>query len=602
MRPTAPAFSSQLQLNTHNLPAFSLANGNPKERPYSTYLYRRGNLYYFRYTFPDAIKTKVGRAEFRISLKTAYLREAKHLAAALLGALKIVLTGDFMLTYQEIRSRIHRLLQEMLLRDGQQFGPRGVSIPELDLEISPVELYTSTLDLYRRTIADESLLLQLADSCVPQLIKKGLFTQEEVTEDNKILIARAFGEMEITLHDILRKKEEGDFLAEAHTLGPLLSSAAPAVSGSVGGTAVVEASAPTVLYSQAMEKYIQDKLDDGRWKEHSLPDHKNRLNAFLEIMGDLPVNGITDEEMREFRNTLRRLPPNRSRSKAYMGKSVAEILAMKPAKTLDVSTVNITVEAVGSLLEWCVNKRYTDHNPARGLQLRDTRQAIELRDPFSKEDLELIFAHPKFSRGEFKYPAYFWIPLIGLYTGMRLEEIAQMHCADVYESDSKGIWVFDINERGEDEHGFKKTVKNINATRLVPIHDDLLELGLLGYHKSVASKGHKRLFPELTKSQATAKYGKQPGKQFKAVVASVLDEHAKKSFHSLRHTFANFYKQRGWQNDAFRQLYGHEIPELSANQYGGKFPAELLYREVIAKLDYGLGLPEILMQAARGWG
>lgn len=202
-------------------------------------------------------------------------------------------------------------MQEMLLRDGQQFGPRGVNIPELDLEISPMELYTSTLNLYRRTMADESLLLELAERCVPQLIKKGLFTQEEVTEDNKILIARAFGEMEITLHDILRKKEEGDFLAEAHTLGPLLSSAAaPVASESAGSTIAVAASTPAVLYSQAMEKYIQDKLDDGRWKEHSLPDHKNRLNAFLEIMGDMPVNSITDEEMREFRNTLRRLPAN----------------------------------------------------------------------------------------------------------------------------------------------------------------------------------------------------------------------------------------------------------------------------------------------------
>ena len=134
------------------------------------------------------------------------------------------------------------------------------------------------------------------------------------------------------------------------------------------------------------------------------------------------------------------------------------------------------------------------------------------------------------------------------------------------------------------------------------MHDDLLKLGFLDYHRSVAANGHTRLFPELGKSQATAKYGKQPGKQFKSVVASVLEDHEKKSFHSLRHTFANFYKQRGWQNDVFRQLYGHEIPELSANQYGGKFPAELLYREVIAKLDYGLGLVEKLAQAARGWG
>ena len=428
-------------------------------------------------------------------------------------------------------------------------------------------------------------MLELADRCVPRLIEKGVFTPEEVTDDNRLIIAKAFGEMEITFNDILRKKEEGDFLAETQVLFTLPPSAPQPTASSA-----TEAPA-AVLFSQAMEKYIQDKLDDGKWKAHSLPDHKHRLDSFLEIMGDMPVSSITDDEMREFRNTLRKLPPNRSRSKAYAGKSIAEVLAMKPAKTLDIKTVNIAVEAVGSLLDWCVKKRFMDHNPAKGLQIRDKRQAIELRDPFSPEDLERIFAHPKFSQGEFKYPAYFWIPLIGFYTGMRLEEIAQLHCADVFEAPGAGgVWVFSINEVGEDEQGFGKTVKNINAVRLVPIHDYLQKIGLLGYHKSITAEGHKRLFPELAKTQATAKYGKQPGKQFKAVVTAVLDDHDKKSFHSLRHSFADFYKQRGWQNDAFRQLYGHEIPELSANQYGGKFPPDLLYREVISKLDYGLNL------------
>ena len=230
-------------------------------------------------------------------------------------------------------------------------------------------------------------------------------------------------------------------------------------------------------------------------------------------------------------------------------------------------------------------------NPAKGLQVMDTRQVIELREPLSVDDLRLIFNHPKFTAGKFKYPAYFWIPLVGLFTGMRLEEIAQLHCADLYEMN--GLWVIDINDRGQDEDGFGKTVKNRNAVRIVPVHSALVDLGLLTYHQAVSAKGRIKLFPELKKTNKVGKFGKQPGKQFKAVVDEVLSDAGKKSFHSLRHTFADFFKQRGLQSDVFRQLYGHDLPALAAKQYGSKFPPELMYREIIEKLEYGLDLSSL---------
>ncbi|WP_368356355.1 DUF6538 domain-containing protein [Desulfolutivibrio sulfodismutans] len=43
-----------------------------------TYLYLKGNLYYFRYAFPKALRDLLGHTEIRISLKTGYVREARH--------------------------------------------------------------------------------------------------------------------------------------------------------------------------------------------------------------------------------------------------------------------------------------------------------------------------------------------------------------------------------------------------------------------------------------------------------------------------------------------------------------------------------------------
>jgi hypothetical protein len=105
---------------------------------------------------------------------------------------------------------------------------------------------------------------------------------------------------------------------------------------------------------------------------------------------------------------------------------------------------------------------------------------------------------------------------------------------------------------------------------------------------------HIRLFPDLKRTDKTVKLGKQPGKQFSAVVDNAVEDAEKKSFHSLRHSFADFYKQRGLQNDYFRQIFGHDTPELGKKQYGSQIPPDVLYSEVIEKLDYGLDLSHLM--------
>ena len=179
---------------------------------------------------------------------------------------------------------------------------------------------------------------------------------------------------------------------------------------------------------------------------------------------------------------------------------------------------------------------------------------------------------------------------------MRLEEIAQLHCADIYESQTKGIWVIDINSNSLDELGRPKLLKNKNARRIVPIHSDLIQMGLLDYHTEISKNKNIRLFPELKKSEGAVKFGKQPGKQFKAVVTATLGEASGKTFHSLRHTFADFFKQRGLQNDYFRQVFGHELPMLAAKQYGEKFSPKILYENVIMQLDYSKSIEMVLSQ------
>ena len=588
-----------------------------------SYLYRKGNIYYFRYALPKRLREALGGTEIRLSLRTAYMRQAKKLADKLYDAVLKGLEGQQMLTLQEIKQRLALLVSDLAelqaatfesVKDSPVYGEPEEALSAQELCAMQKSLYQDTKrqkSYYAEWVADKCYH-PLTDSCDEKqcaeilakpfrseyffalyaerhaafLRDRGYFSQEEI-EENKAIIGKAFMQACLMFNDYVAADEEGNATKAQKILSEYINTAAPT------GLEPIPQITPAkqkLLFSEAVDRYATVKVREQSWKERNVQDILGRLKNFIDIIGDKAIEDIDRSDMRTFVETLQKLPPNRTGSKQYAGKAIAEILEMPHPKKLNVATVNTILESVVSMLEWYVREGILAKNPAKGLQVKDNRQAIELRDPFSREELERIFAHPKFTQGKFKHASYFWLPLIGLFTGMRLEEIAQLHCTDLYPVKDSSLWAIDINDTGTDEAGHAKSLKNKNARRQIPLHPTLIELGLLDYHAHILKAEHIRLFPELQRSANTPKLGKQPGKQFRVVVNATLEHAEKKSFHSLRHTFADFYKQRGLQNDMFRQLYGHDIPELASKQYGSKFPAELLYNEVISQLDYDLDL------------
>ncbi|WP_369334276.1 DUF6538 domain-containing protein [Solidesulfovibrio aerotolerans] len=73
--------------------ANSLPQGRSLRRSSPTYLYFKGNLYYFRYAFPKAYRDLLGHAEIRISLQTEYVREARNRASGLYAILLKLIEG-----------------------------------------------------------------------------------------------------------------------------------------------------------------------------------------------------------------------------------------------------------------------------------------------------------------------------------------------------------------------------------------------------------------------------------------------------------------------------------------------------------------------------
>ena len=112
-----------------------------------------------------------------------------------------------------------------------------------------------------------------------------------------------------------------------------------------------------------------------------------------------------------------------------------------------------------------------------------------------------------------------------------------------------------------------KELKTKNAQRLIPIHDTLIKLGLLDYWKDIVSSGEERLFPKLTKTEKSQKYGKSVGKCFCRMLETLDLKDKTKIFHSLRHTFATRCIELGFDVKSLSEILGHASVNITMNRY-----------------------------------
>ncbi|MEI7997202.1 MAG: hypothetical protein WCH01_20105, partial [Methylococcaceae bacterium] len=102
--------------------------------------------------------------------------------------------------------------------------------------------------------------------------------------------------------------------------------------------------------------------------------------------------------------------------------------------------VNKHVSRLGSLLKYCVDEGMLTSNPALGLKRSESKRADEERDSYSLDDVKKIVSNLP---NDPSTPERYWIPLIGLMSGMRLNEICQLYVTDIIKFD--GLWCFSIN-------------------------------------------------------------------------------------------------------------------------------------------------------------
>jgi integrase len=311
--------------------------------------------------------------------------------------------------------------------------------------------------------------------------------------------------------------------------------------------------------SQAAEAWFAELTAKGgkQRRDTTLDEHRRRVQRFIKDRGDLPLADVTRQVASDFLAKLN--VHNRTRNNYAM-------------------TLKCVFKSAGR------RGRFSNREEDNPFGDQRTKTAAgSNRVPFTDAELQTLFdALPREIEPAKHTPetALPWVALIALYSGARLEEIAQLTTADIRNEGANGasVWVIDIHNGGTNK------LKNETSARLVPVHSALVRAGFLDYVKALPAGS---LFPGLVRRESKGgKIGARLGELFRKKLVALGLKRDGLCFHSFRHTVAGRLDAAGVPiNDAARVL-GHAVPGMSYGTYSQGGPGLIRVKDVVEKITY----------------
>lgn len=341
----------------------------------------------------------------------------------------------------------------------------------------------------------------------------------------------------------------------------------------------------SLRWAQAVEAYMAFRVRE------CAEDQARRVRAALDLAGEYfgerLIRSISSPELEAYRDSwLPTVPANENKVRLrFQTTSVTESMAAVAGSdwpTISAKEQLKRLEWLASMFSWLARRGYLDRDPAQHLvEDAEARRGAKVQESvvrlsFEPHHLAAIFGEESVgyrtgtglmtSVGTFRtfLPYYYWLPLIGLFTGARINEISQLHLDDI-KTTEQGTWYFEFAPK-KGQSGDGKKLKNNHSARQVPIHPWLIDRGLLRWRAVLKGAGHHRLFPEL-KEDSIKGHGKAASQWFSRFLAGFdWARDGTLTFHSFRSTLitAIYRDQPLLPELTIAQLSGHSRPRGNA--------------------------------------
>ncbi|WP_235529883.1 site-specific integrase [Sphingomonas sp. Leaf242] len=324
------------------------------------------------------------------------------------------------------------------------------------------------------------------------------------------------------------------------------------------------------------------------WKEDTAPkaqtahEYERAALDFIDFVGDIPVSEIVKNDLLNYRDEALKLPksmPRKDRELPFTER-VAKHASVTDGR-VSAPTLKKRVGGIQALLSHAAEQRWIKSNEGRDVAISGYSKSIRKRRPFEEDELKQLLSSTLFlapaswrMKNHVSDLTLYWLFLIALTTGARLEEVGQAALADVRISGS--VTYIDIDDYTlEPGHDDAKAIKTEGSRRLAPIHDRLVDLGFNTYRVALAKLGHTRLFPDLTLNQFE-KRTKEASRAANRYIDAHVSRDERLTFHSLRHGFKDFALEAGITERIVDQICGH-APTSVGGKYGNGVRLPVLY-------------------------
>lgn len=507
------------------------------------YLVQRGNQFYFQLRLPVDVQEHFQCTQLKKSLKTTDRRQAatkiKVISAEIEKAFFMIRTG--ILTpqlIQQIITDVKENLLEMHRRHGRKPG-------------------TNKTEQYRDTAGQVQTQIQQRDYSGVAVDAANHLERRGVTVDTN---SREFMELcdgllqtKRRVFEVMAERESGNY------------------NNRYDNGLSMRVQERKFRLSELIVDYTAHSGGGVRFQQR----RRDNFKKVLDVIGDVFTHEVTKDLIQTLHNELSQYPSNRFKN-PYAGKTLEDCRLLPGFQCVSTLTQRDTWVDVKSLLQYGYeNEKYNikrNYSKDGVFKVKKGKGVVTpKRAVYDQEDLANLFTGLS-QEVYVKQPHRYWIPLVGLFQGMRQNEICQLFLDDIFVDSVSGLDCIritdDPNRNQILEKPNLKSVKNDSSRRTIPIHPSLVKLGFLEYVESRRKLKHKRLWenlqtPAVDYYDKAGNYSHYVSKWFCGTFRKnhILNEPELKPFHSLRHTFINWHFQNVKSNEldfsAVKGLVGH---------------------------------------------
>ena len=519
---------------------------------------------------PTELEDRLGRQYLWRSLRTTNRREAIIKARQLSAIADEVFEmshADQTLPADEI----NRILREYISKAMERWAVHAAgggwkSVQVRDAQIEALGLSWGDLADGLRFHDDTSGVKHLADDLIKE---HGLHIQEG-TEAYRSFSRRVV-DAELELLKLKKSRLEEHY-------GSLMPEAGPGRSTSAAHGPID--AGPSL--SEVLPKYI-DEMSREAWTRKTAHQTEQTFRLFREHLGDKAVTEITRRDVALFRDALAQLPKNYGKSPKDREKKLSELIKQEGPR-IQPKTVKRHLTALTGFFSWTKREGHTTgESPASGFKFARSKRAREERPAWTQDELQSLFRSPLWAGCKSAHrrtlpgsmiirDSLYWVPLVLLFSGLRLEEAAQLRIEDV-KQDAE-ISYFDIRT------GDGRQLKTAAAVRKVPVHSALISAGLLEHIDEHRAKGADRIFPDLAPGGPDGRYGFYLSKKFGRYRRGVGLDRDHVDLHALRANFTTALMNAEVAESTANELLGHSGSTISYDRYGKGVDLPVLQRAV----------------------